>query len=260
MDEIKDILYDDIEAKYLLLQNKKKNRKKRRKRFQLIFFIGIIVFCVLYVSSDFSKVKSLGVEGNTFYTKEEVLKKAGLSYDTRYIFMPKFYMEWKLEKDKIIDKVEVYKGLNGVITLTVKEKPMIGYLVENGKNYVLLEDASKFEIKSTYLATIVNFPLIDGFDQVQLKKLAKGFKSNKVRVKATIMQMISEITPYQTSYDQHMVKIVMQDGNTVYTAYDSIILLNNYVDTIKGLKKDRACLWPDIQTGSIQSLDCASKE
>ena len=72
--------------------------------------------------------------------------------------------------------------------------------------------------------------------------------------------MISEIVPYATSYDEHMVKIIMSDGNTIFTSYESIPLLNSYLDTLMELKKDKACLWPDINTGSIQSLDCSTKE
>lgn len=260
MEELDDILYDDVEAKYLALQNKKKNRKKRRRKRRLLTLLIIVIAGFLYFSSDLSKVKSLEVSGNVFYNKETVLKKAQLSYNTRYIAVPKFYIEWKLKQDSLIEDVNVSKDLNGAISITIKEKGMIGYLVENGKNYVLLEDGSKAVIKEANLSTIVNFPLIDGFDAAQLKELAKAFNTKNRVVKPEIIRMISEIVPYATSYDKHMVKIIMQDGNTIFTSYESISLLNSYLDTIKELKKDHACLWPDINTGSIQSLDCSTKE
>lgn len=260
MEDIEDILYDDVEAKYLALQNKKKNRKRNRRKFQLIVLLLVVVVGGLYFSSDFSKVKSLEVNGNLFYDKDTVLKKAGLSYNTRYIVVPKFYIEWNLKDDKLISHVSVDKGMNGTITLSVKEKEIIGYFIEDNKNYALINDGTKIEIKSAYLDKIVNFPLIDGFSKAEQKKLCEGFAKKGNVVKANVIHMISEITPYATSYDEHMVKIIMQDGNTIFTSYDSIPLLNNYLETLKSLNKDHACLWPDITTGSIQSLDCDKKE
>ncbi|MEG0468932.1 cell division protein FtsQ/DivIB [Amedibacillus sp. YH-ame6] len=259
MEEIEDILYDDVEAKYLALQNKKKNRKKKRRKIKVFTVLILFVFGFLYFSSDLSKVKSLDVSGNVFYTKETVLKKAQLSYNTRYIVIPKFYIEWKLEQDELIEDVRVKKNLNGVISIQVKEKTIVGYYIEDSKNYILMNDGSKKEIEQEYLSSIVNFPLIDGFDNAQRKKLAKAFGA-KNEVKPEILRMISEIVPYATSYDAHMAKIVMQDGNVIYTSYESIPLLNSYLETIVKLNKDHACLWPDINTGSIQSSDCTIKE
>lgn len=260
MEEIDDILYDDVEAKYLALQNKKKNRKKKRRKRRLVIFAIILVIGCLYFSSDVSKVKSLEVNGNVFYTKDAVLKEAQLSYNTRYIVIPKIYIEWKLKQDPLIEDVEVHKNMNGAIAITIREKTIVGYFIEDGKNYVLLEDGSKTLIKSKYLSSIVNFPLIDGFNEKQRKNLAKAFSNDKQSVKPEIIRMISEIVPYETSYDTNMAKIIMQDGNVIYTSYESIPLLNSYLETLGGLKKDHACLWPDINTGSIQSLDCEVKE
>lgn len=260
MEELDDILYDDVEAKYLALQNKKRNRKKRRRRRNLMLLVIILVIGGIYFNSDYSKVKSLAVRGNTFYSEQEVLQKAQLSYNTRYILIPKMYIRWKLEQDPLIENVKVHKDMFGAITIDVKERGIVGYLVSNNKNYLLLVNGRKVEIQSQDLGAIVNFPLIHGFRSAQLKKLAHSFAQQKEAVHPDIIHMMSEITPYATSYDKHMVKIVMQDGNTIFTSYESMPLLNMYLDTIKGLNKDHACLWPDISTRSIQSLDCSSKE
>lgn len=260
MEEIDDILYDDVEAKYLALQNKKKNRKKRRRKQRWMICILILIVGTIYFTSDASKVKSLEVKGNIFYTKETVLKSANLSYNTRYIVIPKMYIKWILEQDPLIEEVQVQKNMNGAIVITISEKTIVGYFVEDGKNYVLVDDGSRIRIKSKYLSSIVNFPLIDGFDEKQQIKLAKAFSNGEQSVKPEIIAMISEIIPYATSYDANMTKIVMQDGNVIYTSYESIPLLNSYLKTLQGLKKDHACLWPDINTGSIQSVDCEIKE
>ncbi|MCB6603200.1 cell division protein FtsQ, partial [Erysipelatoclostridium ramosum] len=88
-----------VEAKYLALQNNKKNRRKKKRKKRLLILLAACVLAALYFISDFSKVKSLDVRGNSFYTKQMVLQKVGLTYDSRYIVIPRFYLEWKLEKD-----------------------------------------------------------------------------------------------------------------------------------------------------------------
>lgn len=259
MEDINDLLYDDVEAKYLALQNKKKNRRKKKRKKRLLILLAACVLAALYFISDFSKVKSLDVRGNSFYTKQMVLQKVGLTYDSRYIVIPRFYLEWKLEKDDLIEDATVHKGLDGAITIDVKEKSIVGYYIDNGKNYALVNDGSSLVIDSAKLDTIVNYPLVDGFTAGERKKLAKSF-GGKQKVDDSIVQMISEMVPYETSYDKHMVKIIMQDGNTIFTSYESMPLLNDYLGTLKRLKKSNVCLWPDAATHSIHNENCSKKE
>ena len=127
MEQLDELLYDDVEAKYLALQNKKKKRKKRRRKRRLVIAGAILLVASLYFMSDISKVKSLEVKGNRFYTKEDVLKKAHLSYETRYMITPKCYLSWKLKKDDFIEDVEIEKSMDGVIAIEIKEKLVIGY-------------------------------------------------------------------------------------------------------------------------------------
>ena len=259
MEDINDLLYDDVEAKYLALQNKKKNSRKKKRKKRLLILLVALALAALYFISDFSKVKSLDVKGNSFYTKQMVLQKAGLTYDSRYIIIPRIYLEWKLEKDGLIEDAVVHKGMDGTISIEIKEKSIVGYYIDNGKNYALVNDGSSMEIGSAMLDTIVHYPLVDGFSAAERKKLAKSF-GGKQKVDASIIAMISEMVPYETSYDKHMVKIIMQDGNTIFTSYESMPLLNDYLGTLKRLKKSNVCLWPDAATHSIHNENCSKKE
>lgn len=256
MEELDELLYDDVEAKYLALQNKKKQRKKRRRKRRLLIIGGILVIGFLYFSSDLSKVKSLEVKGNRFYTKEDVLKKAALSFQTRYMITPKFYISWKLKQDDLIEDVTIEKSLDGVIALDIKEKLVVGYFVDGEKNYALLGDGTQKEITSDNLDTIVNYPLIDGFSKKERKNLAAAFAKGEKAVNQDIISMVSEITPHEESYDKHMVKIVMQDGNTIYTSYDSVFILNSYKQTLKNLKKSHVCFVMDANTETYITEDC----
>ena len=66
----------------------------------------------------------------------------------------------------------------------------------------------------------------------------------------------------QASYDANMVKLVMQDGNFIYTDYASMPLLKDYKEVvlknIKEGKKKRLCVVMDDATANIHTEDCSS--
>ena len=64
MEDLKDILYDDVEQKFIELQDKKKKRKIRWRRVKNIVILTVLVIGTVYFASDYSKVKSLSVSGN----------------------------------------------------------------------------------------------------------------------------------------------------------------------------------------------------
>lgn len=258
MEEVNDLLYDDVERKYLALQNKKKKRRKKKRRTRLCIVIVILILSCLYLGSDLSKVKSIKVSGNHYYTKDEIMKKANLSYKTRYFLMPKFYMQRKLKRDDLIEKVNINKSLSGNIELKVKEVQAIGYFVENKKNYMLFSNGMEKEIKQDSLYIIANYPVIDGFNKEQRQNLAKSFSNKDNEITQEIVEMIAEITPHKESYDEHMVKFVMQDGNKIYTSYESVKLLNSYKKTLKNLKKDHVCFVMDANTKTYITENCNS--
>ena len=48
MEDINDLLYDDVEAKYLALQNKKKNRRKKKRKKRLLILLVALALAALY--------------------------------------------------------------------------------------------------------------------------------------------------------------------------------------------------------------------
>lgn len=260
MEEIKKPIYDDAEAKYLTLEEKRKIRKRNRHRFLFIIFFLVVMIGLIYFTSDLSKVKSLNVEGNFYYTKEDILEKANLSYDSRYILIPGFYKEWKLEKDELIENATIEKEMDGRILLQIKEKLIIGYMVADEQNYIVTSDGTTHELDSKHLNSIVNLPLIDGFSDEGLPDLAKAFDNSSGVVNDEVIRMISEIHPYATSYDSSMIKLVMQDGNKIYTSYESLILLNTYKRTLKELKSTHVCMFMDSATNAIVTQSCEEFE
>lgn len=256
MENLKDILYDDVEQKFIELQDKKKKRKQRWKRMKYILFFGGIIIGSAYFLSDYSKVKSLSVSGNLYYSDSDILNMADLSYETRYIIMPKVLIQWNLGKSDIIESVDVFKTINGAIHLEVKEKKALGYYIgEDAKTYLVIASSplQKVEVSEEDKDSLLHYPLLTGFDDEQLQNLVNAFNQNKREVGVEMISMISEMTPYKRSYDENMVKFTMQDGNTIFSSYDAVPLLNDYKAVLRKTPGNHVCLDMDENTASITS-------
>lgn len=256
METIKSILiHDETEENLQALNKKKKNRPKRRFKITMLIVVLVVIALSLYFYSDLSKVKSLKVEGNYYFNDKEILTMADLSYDTRHITIFPFIHENRLEKHDLIKSVNIHKTFSGVVTIQVEEEDIIGTYQENKKTYLLLGDGSSMELAKEDQNRIVKFPMIGKFSKEQRELMAQSFVKDE-GVKDEIMLLISEINPHQESYDKNMVELIMEDGNRIYTSYDSMILLNAYKKTLKSLKEDNVCFVMDSLTGSYVTEDC----
>lgn len=252
-DDIAELLQDDVESRLKELNEKKSNRKNRFRKTKKIILLALLVLGSVYFLSDASKVKSLSVQGTVFYDQDTILEKAGLTYNTRYILKPAFYIKWKLENDPFIASADVYKQMDGVISIAITDATILGYRVDE-KTMAIFADGSQEEITSDTVMSIANYALIGNFTEEQLTKILEVFYNEENPVKTDVIAMISEIQPYATSYDENMVKIIMRDGNVLYGPYNSIRLLNYYKQAMASLKTHPTCLSMDEATSSIVSL------
>ena len=98
-----EVLYDEHEERLKKTKARRRRTIRRRHRLHLIIALGIVLLILLYFASDLSKVRSLRVEGNRFYSDEQICEMAGVGYDTRYLLRPAFLMENALKGGSLID-------------------------------------------------------------------------------------------------------------------------------------------------------------
>lgn len=257
METIKSVfIHDETEENLQALNKKKQNRPKRRIHIMLIIIAILSSLIAIYFISDISKIKSLKVTGNKYFNDKEILELADLSYDTRHLLLMPFINERKIEANELIKNVTIEKMMSGVVHIEVEEEDIIGTYQENKKTYLLLGDGSSIEQDGKDIQRIAKFPLIGKFSKEQRTLMAEAFVRPGKKVKAEYMSLISEINPHEESYDKNMVEIVMQDGNRVYSAYESVFLLNLYKEPLPNLKKDNECILLDLLTESITTEDC----
>ena len=242
-----------IEEK-LLKQVKQKKRKRRNKKIlKFVLMVGFISMIVFYLFGDISKVKSLTVKNNRYYTDRQVLEIAGIDYESRYVLTIGMWVNYKLERDPLIKDAHLKKDLHGGFTIDIEEERIIGYL-KSDTNLVLIQGKGIVKIEDVSLSYM---PRIGEFSNEQLTKLNKSFET----VDASVLTMISEIIPHSETYNNDMVMIIMNDGNRLISGYDGISLINQYKRILPQLEGTHVCLFMDELSNSIikQNGDCVKK-
>lgn len=237
---------NELEKRYLSQLNRKKKIRTRRRILRLVGLLIIALLVFAYFSSDISKVKTLTVENNMLYSDDQILEKAGLDYQSSYVLNPGFLIKMRLKDDALIKEAKVTKTWGGGITISVDESLIIGYLKDSPQT-LLVQGIGKMDTEELSQLNAVMIPRIGGFTDDQLIMLDEAFEN----VDKDVMPLISELEPYETSYDKNMVQFVMIDGNRVTTSMKGIEMLNSYRSVLKELEGTHVCLYMDDISGNI---------
>ena len=244
---------NEVEKRYLAQIER---RKKRRRRRRLIKIIGLIVICFLafsYLNSDLAKFKSITVVSNQIYTDDEILEAAKIDYDDSYLLSSRWLMERNIKELPFVEDVAVHKDMLGTLTIEVSESKIIGYLSSSNHQF-LIQGKGVVTVENLLPLYYASIPRIGDFTSEQLQELDEAFEN----VEPSLIEFISEIEPYSTSYDENMVQFVMIDGNRVSSSMKGIELINNYRSVLKDLKGTHVCLYMEYITGTIfsENIDC----
>jgi hypothetical protein len=67
---------------------------------------------------------------------------------------------------------------------------------------------------------------------------------------------VSEIHLAPTAYDENYVKVIMQDGNKIFTSLKTLSLIEAYPSIVNELKAANACIFFDEMTRTAYSQPC----
>lgn len=239
----------------------KKKEKKKHKPLSLratnalcAFILALSTLFIYYFSND-SKVRVLACEGNHYYTDTQIYKMAHISKETRLWLIPSTLMESQISRDSLIDSVNVKKS-DGKLTIKVKEKLAIAYYIEDGSYHVLTIDGESYEVEETYRKNLIHLPLMTGFTSEQRIEICERLKEKEDKLTHDIIEKISEIVPFTSSYDANMVEFIMRDGNSVFSSLDSLSMLTKYAAVLTRLKGTTACLVLDSSHSAVDKINC----
>lgn len=210
----------------------------------------LIMFGVFYFISDLSNINVIDIKGNIYYSKQELMNKAGISYHNKSILSPGFLIERKLEKESLIKDVDVKKTWDGVIRIEIEEEKALGYYEKKDKAYLMISGDDDIHIKDESL--LASIPYVKDLDSKRLKK----YKKYMNQVDSSIINMISEVVPYSNSYDKEGYKIIMDDGHIVYTSAKGLKLLNSYKEILKQIKEGNRCIQIMEENNAAHASKC----
>lgn len=212
----------------------------------------MILFCYLYYYSKYSRINYIIIDGNSYLSRETVLELAQIDDNDLILLTFSNLVEKRIMQNPIVDNVTVSKLKGRNIEISITEKHIVGYTYLDTA-YILLADNTLIKLDSTNLNIITKVPLLVDFTQDQLKD---GIIEALTQLSTEMLQNIAEIHHYQTTYDENMLKIMMNDGNLVFSGLSTISVVNNYFNILEVLKVSNSCIYIDESSQTAYSSAC----
>ena len=207
-------------------------RKKRRELILIVtlFLIVIAVFSLLF--SNYLKLKTIEVEGNSQITKEEILEAGNINNNLR---------TWSIKDDEIRNNIqsrfEIFKSvtvqskLPSTIKVKVEEYSFIAQnKKEDGSLEIIMENGKPYsgKVRNSY-----NLPILENFkdDRSKLDEVYKNLNKLKEDVRLQISEIIND--------EGDNVTIYMKDGQKVKALRASFSDKLNYYDEISKYIEDK---------------------
>ena len=247
---IKEKITDEQQQK---AQVKKNKRNRILKRLGIVAAVALLWF--LFSLTDLSKVKSIKVINNTYLSDEYILSKAGLSYKSHYLTLFPSFRETMAKSSPLIKDIEIERGPQRSVIVTVEENNIVGYRYEE-KMELVLSDGSFVEFKGEYIKNLSLLPMFMSVPEEKTVRIAKELS----KLEGDILVRIAEIRDFALSYDADMVKFVMDNNYKVYCSVDGIHLMKEYMEIIKNTTTKTACIQLDTVNNVAIVTDCKEIE
>lgn len=214
-----DVQREDALQQTLPKLTAKQMQGNRRRYFSVIIPFAVIVLIALYTISPLSKIKTVTVVGNHDLSSSEVQKITNIKpgrYINNVVKSPNAALKAGQKKNPQLKSLKVQRtGLRSV-KLTISEYPVIGVINRNGKQQVLLSNG-KYRRPNGSLTNFVTYSNF-GNAPVHLKITAQEIGT----LPAAIHHSISDASFAPTKLNPDRIRLLMNDGNTVYVTADQL--------------------------------------
>ena len=219
---------DDIEKRRL-----KRRRKLKMPGFftRVFIVVGITIAVIAFSLSNFFTVDTIDVQGNKYFTDEEISNMAHASTGRNIIYkLNKGSMRKYLEKNPYIEEARVYRKLPSTIVINVKERMQIAALTY-GDKFLIIDN------KGTLLRITKTKPKLT---------IVTGFKVKKVKlgeaVEVSNSDLFKELLSLLKSMEEgdvYFTKINITEMFITANVYDSLVVRSKYKDLKENIDKGR---------------------
>ena len=219
---------DDIEKRRM----KRKRKLKIPGFFTRIFIIlGVIIAVTAFSLSSFFTVDTIDVQGNKYFTDEEISNMAHASTGQNIIYkLNKGNMLNYLEKNPYIEEARVYRKLPSTIVINVKERIQIAALTY-GDQFLIIDN------KGTLLRITKTKPkltIVTGF-KVKKVKLGEPVEVNSPDLFKELLSLLKSME----AGDVYFTKINITELFITANVYDSLVVKSKYKDLKDNIDKGR---------------------
>ncbi|SFA75430.1 cell division protein FtsQ [Bacillus sp. cl95] len=187
---------------------KQQRRRKANKRLiMLLLLFFFMIACVVYVQSPLSRIKTITVTGNASYSKNDIIAKSGLTFQTNVWKVNKKTVEAQIMKLPEVKKATVRVQFPNIVKVNVKEHKRIAYLSDKKAFYPVLQNGKILKESTKQLPG--NAPVLGGFKEGKvLDELISSLDDLPLEVKNSI----SEIHYAPSKTDRFHITLFMNDG------------------------------------------------
>ena len=219
---------DDIEKRRM----KRKRKLKMPGFFTRIFIIlGVIIAVTAFSLSSFFTVDTIDVQGNKYFTDEEISNMAHASTGQNIIYkLNKGNMLNYLEKNPYIEEARVYRKLPSTIVINVKERIQIAALTY-GDQFLIIDNKGTL---LTITKTKPKLTIVTGF-KVKKVKLGEPVEVNSPDLFKELLSLLKSME----AGDVYFTKINITELFITANVYDSLVVKSKYKDLKDNIDKGR---------------------
>lgn len=217
--------HDENQVKKILKNKKKKKLKRRLKIFLVIVVIGLVTAFFL---SDYSKVKSVRVEGNKDITSKEILKNIFVNKDTFFFMVNKDKITKEVMDLGMIKKAAVSVDLIGNVTIYIEEAEKVAYCEIGNDTYVIDElGGVSITEDQKIIQELHSCPRILKFEDIEL---LETFAKEYIHIPDLIKTQTSDILYSPKDTDPSRLKFIMDNGKILYLRIEDMVDQLNRID------------------------------
>ncbi|MEG0284375.1 MAG: FtsQ-type POTRA domain-containing protein [Erysipelotrichales bacterium] len=202
----------DIEY-FQKIKNEQKASKIRKRKIKLVLVI-VVLLVLIYLVTPLSKINKIDISGNTRFTTQEVMKKAGIKKG-QFVFMhPGFSIKRNLENTDVFMDIDVKKSITGNVSIKVKEARLLFYTEEKGKTYFYDEKGNKIILDKKRSQLYQG--MVASLDGNINEKLKKKLIENLSQMSSSVLNEMSEIVYKPKHYDKEIFRFIMVGKKKIY--------------------------------------------
>lgn len=207
----------------------------RKIKYNRLFLFLLIVLFFIFLLYKFLtlKITNIYVSGNMYLSDQEIIESGKLTSYPFANFLFSRSIESNIEKNLLVDSVNVSKkGFTKVFINVLENRPLF---YDSINNKTVLKNGSVIDKK-------YNVPILSNSVSADVYN---SFLFQLSKVDKSILDYISEIEYAPNGVDDKLFLFTMNDGNYIYVNLDRFDSVNKYFDMVVNFNNHKGILYLD---------------